>query len=74
MVINRIGDFGLALGIFSIYFVFNSVEYSTVFALAPFFEHETLSFLGFTVSWLTLIGILLFIGAIGKSAQLGLHT
>jgi len=50
MVINRIGDFGLALGIFSIYFVFNSVEYSTVFALAPFFEHETLSFLGFTVS------------------------
>lgn len=74
MVINRIGDFGLALGIFSVYYVFNSVEYSTVFALAPFFENDTLSFLGFDISWLTLIGILLFIGAVGKSAQLGLHT
>jgi NADH-ubiquinone oxidoreductase chain 5 len=74
MVINRIGDFGLALGIFSVYYVFNSVEYSTVFALAPFFQTKVLSFLGFHISWLTLIGILLFIGAIGKSAQLGLHT
>jgi NADH-quinone oxidoreductase subunit L len=46
MVINRIGDFGLALGIFSLYYVFNSVEYSTIFALAPFFENEILSFLG----------------------------
>jgi NADH-quinone oxidoreductase subunit L len=46
MVINRIGDFGLALGIFSVYYVFNSVEYSTVFALAPFFKSDTLFFLG----------------------------
>lgn len=74
MIINRVGDFGLALSIFSIYYVFNSVEYSTVFALAPFFEKDILFFLGFKISWLTLIGILLFIGAIGKSAQLGLHT
>jgi NADH-quinone oxidoreductase subunit L len=50
MVINRIGDFGLALGIFSVYYVFNSVEYSTVFALAPFFQHEVLCFLGFKIS------------------------
>jgi NADH-ubiquinone oxidoreductase chain 5 len=74
MIVNRIGDFGLALGIFAIYITFNSVEYSTVFALAPFFATETLCFLGFDVHLLTLVGILLFIGAVGKSAQLGLHT
>lgn len=50
MVINRIGDFGLALGIFSVYYVFNSVEYSTVFALAPFFANDVLFFFGFEVS------------------------
>lgn len=50
MVINRIGDFGLALGIFSIYYLFNSVEYSTVFSLVPFFEKDVLSFLGFNFS------------------------
>ena len=74
MIVNRIGDFGLALGIFSIYITFNSVEYSTVFALVPLFEADVLNFLGFEVHLLTLIGILLFIGAVGKSAQLGLHT
>jgi NADH-ubiquinone oxidoreductase chain 5 len=74
MIVNRIGDFGLALGIFSIYITFNSVEYSTVFALVPLFEADVLNFLGFEFHLLTLIGILLFIGAVGKSAQLGLHT
>lgn len=74
MIVNRIGDFGLALGIFSIYITFNSVEYSTVFALVPLFENDTLFFLNFETFLLTLIGILLFIGAVGKSAQLGLHT
>jgi NADH-ubiquinone oxidoreductase chain 5 len=74
MIVNRVGDFGLALGIFSIYITFNSVEYSTVFALVPLFEGDILNFLGFEVHLLTLIGILLFIGAVGKSAQLGLHT
>jgi len=74
MIVNRIGDFGLALGIFAIYITFNSVEYSTVFALVPLFSNDIISFLGFNVHLLTLIGILLFIGAVGKSAQLGLHT
>lgn len=74
MVINRIGDFGLALGIFSVFLVFNSVEYSTVFALAPFFENDVLLFLGIKIYWFTLIGVLLFVGGVGKSAQLGLHT
>ena len=74
MIVNRVGDFGLALGIFSIYITFNSVEYSTVFALVPLFEADVLCFLGFECHLLTLIGVLLFIGAVGKSAQLGLHT
>jgi NADH-ubiquinone oxidoreductase chain 5 len=74
MIVNRVGDFGLALGIFSIYITFNSVEYSTVFALVPLFEFDFLNFLGLKIHLLTLIGILLFIGAVGKSAQLGLHT
>jgi len=74
MIVNRVGDFGLALGIFAIYITFNSVEYSTVFALVPLFEQDYLNFLGFNVHLLTLIGVLLFIGAVGKSAQLGLHT
>jgi len=74
MIVNRVGDFGLALGIFSIFITFNSVEYSTVFALVPLFENDILTFLGFECHLLTLIGILLFIGAVGKSAQLGLHT
>jgi NADH-ubiquinone oxidoreductase chain 5 len=74
MIVNRVGDFGLALGIFSIYITFNSVEYSTVFALVPLFEADVLTFLGFECHLLTLIGVLLFIGAVGKSAQLGLHT
>ena len=74
VIVNRIGDFGLALGMLAIYITFNSVEYSTVFALAPYFAHESLMFLGFEFHLLTLVGILLFIGAVGKSAQLGLHT
>jgi len=73
MIVNRIGDFGLALGIFCIYILFDSVEYSTVFALVPLYENDYLYFLGFDFHALTLIAFLLFIGAVGKSAQLGLH-
>jgi len=74
MIVNRVGDFGLALGIFAIYITFNSVEYSAVFALVPLFENDVLTFVGVTFPLLPLIGLLLFVGAIGKSAQLGLHS
>jgi len=74
MVINRIGDFGLALGIFLIYITFNSVEYSVVFSLIPLFDNDYVQFLNCNIHLLNLIGFLLFIGAVGKSAQLGLHT
>jgi NADH-ubiquinone oxidoreductase chain 5 len=74
MIINRVGDFGLALGIFAILTTFQSVEYSTVFALAPYLKDEVLSFFGFDYHLLSLVSFLLFIGAVGKSAQLGLHS
>nr|YP_009485485.1 NADH dehydrogenase subunit 5 [Melosira undulata]AVR57549.1 NADH dehydrogenase subunit 5 [Melosira undulata] len=74
MIINRIGDFGLMLGILTIFIYFKAVDYSTVFALVPLFYNTSMYFFNIQINVLTLIGILLFIGAIGKSAQLGLHT
>jgi len=74
MVVNRIGDFGLALGIFTIFVCFKAVDYATVFSMVPFFAEDVFVFLNFEFNLIDLIGFLLFIGAIGKSAQLGLHT
>jgi NADH-ubiquinone oxidoreductase chain 5 len=74
MIINRVGDFGLALGIFTIYLFFQSVEYTSVFAMVPFFDEKPFCFLCFNVNLLNTIGVLLFVGALGKSAQIGLHT
>lgn len=74
MLVNRVGDFGLALGIFVIFVTFNSVEFLTVFSLVPLFQEDAFYFLGTEWHLLTLITLLLFVGAVGKSAQLGLHT
>lgn len=74
LVVNRIGDFGLSLGILSLFYLFNSVEYSTIFACSPLFSSHYTIFMGFKVHSLTLTGLFLFVGAVGKSAQLGLHT
>ena len=73
-VVNRVGDFGFALGIMAIFFVFRTIDFDTAFAAAPDVAGQTLSFLGAEFDTLTLITMLLFIGAMGKSAQLGLHT
>ena len=73
-VVNRVGDLGFALGIFAVYLLFDSVDYAAVFAAAPARAGETLDFLGLRVDALTLVCLLLFIGAMGKSAQLFLHT
>jgi len=73
-VMNRIGDFGLILGIFAVFFVFGTLEFDAVFDDVAAHQDTYLSFLGYDVSALNLIGMLLFIGAMGKSAQLGLHT
>jgi NADH-quinone oxidoreductase subunit L len=73
-VVNRVGDFGFALGIFAVYLIFGSLQFDTVFAGAPDASHHTIGFLGHQVDALTITCILLFVGAMGKSAQLGLHT
>jgi NADH-quinone oxidoreductase subunit L len=73
-IVNRIGDFGFALGIFAVYALFGSLHFGTVFDAAPNFAHTRFTFLGLQVDALTLTCILLFVGAMGKSAQLGLHT
>lgn len=76
MIINRIGDFGLALGIFFIFYQFGSVDYATVFCMAPIGSEISISFYFFEYSFnvVTIICLLLFVGSVGKSAQLGLHT
>ena len=73
-VVNRVGDFGFALGIFLIFYLFGTVNYSEVFALIPSSLDTRLNFLSFDINSVDLICILLFIGAMGKSAQLFLHT
>ncbi|MCI4661872.1 MAG: NADH-quinone oxidoreductase subunit L [Neomegalonema sp.] len=73
-VVNRVGDFGFALGIFGIYMVFGTIEFSEIFEQAHHFDGQTFRFLGADWDVLTTLTFLLFIGAMGKSAQLGLHT
>lgn len=74
MIMNRIGDFGLVLGILLIFISFKAVDYATVFSLVPVINNTTVCFFNIECHTLTIIGFFLFIGAIGKSAQLGLHT
>jgi NADH-quinone oxidoreductase subunit L len=74
MIVNRIGDIGVSLGLFAIFYVFKSLDFSTVFGMINEMKNETIIILTYEFHALTLISILLFIGAIGKSAQLGLHT
>ncbi len=73
-IVNRVGDFGLALGIMATFVVFGSIEFKTIFAAPEQYAQTTLNFLGFEFHALTVICLLLFTGAVGKSAQLGLHT
>jgi NADH:ubiquinone oxidoreductase subunit 5 (chain L)/Multisubunit Na+/H+ antiporter, MnhA subunit len=73
-VVNRVGDFGFALGIFLIFYLFGTVNYVEVFELVPKSLDVNLNFLGLNFNAINLICILLFIGAMGKSAQIFLHT
>jgi NADH-quinone oxidoreductase subunit L len=73
-IVNRIGDFGFALGIFAVFLMTNSIEFDTVFAQAPGLAGKTINFFGWHADALTLICLLLFMGAMGKSAQFLLHT
>jgi NADH-quinone oxidoreductase subunit L len=73
-VVNRVGDFGFALGIAGIFLAYGSVDFDTVFAMTPDKAGETFNFLGMQLDIVTTVTFLLFIGAMGKSAQLFLHT
>ncbi len=73
-VVNRVGDFGFMLGIFAVFFIFGTLDFDSVFHAAPHFVGKTFHFGSWNVDILTTICILLFIGAMGKSAQIGLHT
>lgn len=73
-VVNRVGDFGFALGIFAVFMMIGSIDFDTIFGAAPALAGKTINFLGWQADALTLICLLLFMGAMGKSAQLFLHT
>lgn len=73
-VVNRVGDFGLALGIFACFVLFGTVQFDAMFAQAASVASQSMMFLGHEVNALTVACLLLFMGAMGKSAQLGLHT
>ena len=73
-LVNRVGDFGLAVGIFLIFNYFGTVNYDEVFAKVAEQSTKEINFLGFNINLITLISITLFIGAMGKSAQFLFHT
>ena len=73
-VVNRVGDFGFAIGIFLIFYFYGTVNYNEVFQKTPILANKEIIFLGIEFNLITLICFLLFIGAMGKSAQFLLHT
>jgi NADH-ubiquinone oxidoreductase chain 5 len=74
MVVNRIGDFFLIISLLIVFIFFKSLDYSTLAVLTPFFKNHTIDFLNLKVNLIPTISFFLFLGAVGKSAQLGLHT
>src|SRR3546814_2280375 len=73
-VVNRVGDLGFMLGIFGTFLVFGTVSIPDILAAAPGMAGSTIGFMGMRLDTMTILCLLLFIGAMGKSAQLGLHT
>lgn len=73
-IVNRVGDFGFALGIFAVFMLVGSTDFETIFAAAPSLTGKTINFFGWNADALTLTCLLLFMGAMGKSAQFLLHT
>jgi len=74
MIVNRIGDFGLVLGIFLVYSIFKTIDFLVIFSLIPYYFLQTFNVFDYSLNLVSIISLLLFIGSIGKSAQLGLHT
>ena len=73
-IVNRVGDFGFALGIMLVFVIFGSIQFDTIFADVPTHADDRFEFIGIEGHALTIACLLLFMGAMGKSAQLGLHT
>ena len=73
-VVNRVGDFGFALGIVTVFWMFGTIQFAELFPMIASKAGTGWEFLGYTWSALDLAGLLLFIGAMGKSAQFFLHT
>ncbi|RMH61620.1 MAG: NADH-quinone oxidoreductase subunit L [Zetaproteobacteria bacterium] len=75
-IVNRVGDFGFAIGILAVWYYFGTVEYQAVFAQVPAFvaKHVSLHFLGWQIEAITFMCLALFVGAMGKSAQVPLHV
>nr|YP_010338828.1 NADH dehydrogenase subunit 5 [Madagascaria erythrocladioides]UNJ18778.1 NADH dehydrogenase subunit 5 [Madagascaria erythrocladioides] len=74
LVVNRVGDLGLCIALFLIFYTFQSLDYEIVFSLVPSFLESSIYICGFNWSTLNTISFFLFLGAVGKSSQLGLHT
>ena len=73
-IVNRVGDFGFSLGIFAVFYLTGAIDFDTIFAQAPALAGKTFHFLSWDVNALTAVCLLLFMGAMGKSAQFLLHT
>ncbi len=73
-VVNRVGDFGYAIGIAGIFYIFGTISFDSIFSQVDRFSEHQMQFLSFSFPTLDFLCLLLFIGAMGKSAQLGLHT
>jgi NADH-ubiquinone oxidoreductase chain 5 len=73
MLVNRVGDLGLALGLCATFLTFKCLDYLVVFASVPCVINSTTTFLSYGFDKLTIISLLLFWGVLGKSAQIGLH-
>ena len=74
ILVNRVGDFGLIIGLSLIFVVFKSLNYFVVFPLVNLYVEDSLIFFNIEVNAITLICAFIFLGAVGKSAQIGLHT
>ena len=74
LVVNRVGDFGFLCGVFLIFYIFRTLDFSVLFLLVPFFIENSFSILGVNFFCLDTICFFLFLGSMGKSAQIGLHT
>ena len=73
-IVNRVGDLGLAIAIFLLFFHIGSINFTEIFSLTPEYAEKNISFFGSEYNLITLICLFLFIGAMGKSAQFLLHT